>query len=97
LPRDIPGRWEVEISHLNIGDSVHVRDIVLPNMEVLTDADRVVCVVIAPTVEEVVAPTAAVTAEGAAAPAEGAAAATAAAAPATPEKGKTGGKERSKD
>jgi large subunit ribosomal protein L25 len=92
LPRDIPGRWEVDISSLNIGDSIHVRDVVLPDMEVLTDGDRVVCVVIAPTVEEITAPSAAVAAEGAAAtaaPAEPAAAA--------PEKGKAGGKEKSKD
>jgi len=92
LPRDIPGRWEVDISHLAIGDSLHVRDIVLPNMEVLTEADRVVCVVVSPTVEEVAAPAAAATAEGAAAgaatPAEGAAAAPAA------EKGKPAGKEK---
>ena len=30
LPRDLPDRITVDVSHLNIGDSIHVRDIQLP-------------------------------------------------------------------
>jgi large subunit ribosomal protein L25 len=49
LPRDIPGRWELDVSNLDVGDSVLVSDIELPNMERLTEGRRVVAVVVSPT------------------------------------------------
>ncbi|HEY7472523.1 MAG TPA: 50S ribosomal protein L25/general stress protein Ctc [Gemmatimonadota bacterium] len=53
LPGNIPERVELDVSHLDIGDSIHVSDIELPDVEVLTDLDRSVVAVLAPTVIEV--------------------------------------------
>jgi large subunit ribosomal protein L25 len=53
LPRAIPESVEVDVSALGIGDSIHVRDLVLPEgVEVRTDADQTVASVIAPSVAE---------------------------------------------
>ena len=54
LPQDLPERFVVDISNLEeIGDSVFVRDILLPSsVELLTDPDEMVIVVTAPIVEE---------------------------------------------
>jgi large subunit ribosomal protein L25 len=58
LPRAIPDELQIDVSNLEIGDSVHVRDIQLPEgVELRTDPDLGVAAVIPPTVEEV-APTA---------------------------------------
>jgi large subunit ribosomal protein L25 len=62
LPDQIPEQVDVDISTLEIGDSIHVSDLVLPEgVEVLVDADRTVCSVVPPTVsaetEPVEAPT----------------------------------------
>jgi large subunit ribosomal protein L25 len=53
LPGSIPEKIELEVSHLDIGDSIHVSDIQLPDVEILTDLDRAVVAVLAPTVIEV--------------------------------------------
>lgn len=53
LPGNIPEKVELDVSELDIGDSIHVRDITLPDIEVLTDLDRSVVAVLAPTVIEV--------------------------------------------
>lgn len=53
LPGNIPEKVELEVSHLDIGDSIHVSDIQLPDVEILTDLDRSVVAVLAPTVIEV--------------------------------------------
>ncbi len=84
LPTDLPDRVTVDVSELNIGDSIHVRDIKLPNGVVAkVQPDLTAFSVVAPAVEE--EPVAAA-AEGAAAgpevitekkPAEGEAAAAA--------------------
>lgn len=50
LPRDIPEAVDLEIGHLDIGDSVHVKDISIPNVKILNDPDLVVVTVLAPTV-----------------------------------------------
>lgn len=51
MPDQIPELLEVDVSALEIGDSIHVSDIALPEgIEVLVDADRSVCSVIPPTV-----------------------------------------------
>jgi large subunit ribosomal protein L25 len=64
LPDSIPDTIEVDISSLQIGDSVHVRDLSMPEgVEVLVDGDRTVCSVVPPTVS-------AEAAEAAAEPAE---------------------------
>jgi large subunit ribosomal protein L25 len=52
LPDRIPDSIEVDISSLEIGDSVHVGDITPPEgVEFLVDADRTVCSVQPPAVE----------------------------------------------
>ncbi|HJR53654.1 MAG TPA: 50S ribosomal protein L25/general stress protein Ctc [Gemmatimonadota bacterium] len=53
LPGNIPEKIELEVSHLDIGDSIHVSDIELPDVEILTELDRSVVAVLAPTVIEV--------------------------------------------
>jgi len=85
LPRAIPDQIEVDVSQLEIGDSIHVRDLALPQGVTLkSDADLSVVSVVAPAAEEVAAPVAAAEAV----PAEGAeAAAPAAAAAPAPGKG----------
>lgn len=52
LPGNIPEKVEIDVSELDIGDSVHVGDITLPDIEILTDLDRSVVAVLAPTVIE---------------------------------------------
>lgn len=53
LPRDLPDRITVDVSELNIGDSIHVRQIALPSGVTTTHpADLTVFSVLAPTVEE---------------------------------------------
>ncbi len=66
LPKDLPDKLTVDVSALNIGDSIHVRDIPLPEgVRTRIHADLTVFSVLAPTVEE--EPVAEVAAEGAAA------------------------------
>jgi large subunit ribosomal protein L25 len=58
-PANIPNHVEVDVNPLRIGDSVHVRDIALPEgVELVGESDSTVCVVSAPrAVVETVAPT----------------------------------------
>lgn len=49
LPRDIPEVAEVDISHLEIGDSVRVSDVSLPRVTILNDADLPIASVTQPT------------------------------------------------
>jgi large subunit ribosomal protein L25 len=82
MPLAIPERIDVDVSNLGIGDAIHVRDIQLP-VDVVSkiEADTTLVHVIAPRLEEEIAPAAEVPAEGEAAPAaEGEAAAAPAAA-----------------
>lgn len=75
LPGALPQRVEIDVTGLEIGDSLHVRDLKLPEGVVpLTDRDEMVVVVHAPRAHEEAAPTAeaaaaADTTLGAAAPA----------------------------
>jgi large subunit ribosomal protein L25 len=76
LPRAIPESIEVEISHLEVGDVIHVRELTLPEgVTLVTDGDLGVVHIALPqaepTPEEAAA--AAATTEGAAAPAAAAA------------------------
>jgi large subunit ribosomal protein L25 len=53
LPRDLPDLVTVEISRLNIGDAIHVREIQLPSgVTTKVPPDLTVFSVLAPTVEE---------------------------------------------
>jgi large subunit ribosomal protein L25 len=53
LPRDLPDLITADVSALNIGDSIHVRDLQLPaGVTAKTPADLTVFSVMAPTVEE---------------------------------------------
>lgn len=53
LPGDIPGKIEVDVSNLDIGDSLHVEEIdVGDKVTLLYDSNFTVATVVAPTVEE---------------------------------------------
>jgi large subunit ribosomal protein L25 len=58
LPSDIPEAIHVDVSNLNIGDLLRVKDLVVPKgVTILLDGERTVCSVQVPTkLEEVVAP-----------------------------------------
>jgi large subunit ribosomal protein L25 len=48
-PVNIPNHIDVDVSHLAMGHSLHVRDLELPEgLEVLSDEDATICAVIAP-------------------------------------------------
>lgn len=94
LPKNLPDKLPVDVSHLNLNDAVHVRDIPLPEgVRTRMDGDVVIAMVAEPKVEAEPEPAAAAAAAapaaGAAAPAAGAAApAAGAAAPAAAAKKK---------
>ena len=52
LPTAIPAALEVDVSHLGIGQSVHVRDLKDAGVTVLTDGEVTLATVVAPTVHE---------------------------------------------
>ena len=55
LPSAIPGAIEVDITELDVGDSIHVQEIQLPeDVELPEDVDFTVITILAPKVEEVV-------------------------------------------
>jgi large subunit ribosomal protein L25 len=59
LPTDIPNRLEVDVTLLNIGDTLHVSDIKAERVTIKTEAERAIATVVPPTIlEEVVAPAA---------------------------------------
>ncbi len=51
LPMDIPEKVIVDVSALNIGNSIHVRDVVIPNIVIKESADEVLATVTHPTRE----------------------------------------------
>ena len=55
LPGDIPERIELDVSALDIGDSVRVSDVSLPNVQIPGDPERAIVSVVPPTVIEEVA------------------------------------------
>jgi large subunit ribosomal protein L25 len=60
LPRDLPDRITVDVSNLNIGDSIHVRDIQMPSgVTPKAQLDLTAFSVVAPAVEEEPVPVAA--------------------------------------
>ena len=52
LPRHIPENLEIDVTELNIGDSIHVRDLDYENITILNHEDATVITVGAPRVEE---------------------------------------------
>jgi large subunit ribosomal protein L25 len=69
LPTAIPREILVDVSPLDVGDSLHVRDLVLPEgVELRSDADLSVISVVLPAAEVAPTPTEAVPAAGEAAP-----------------------------
>lgn len=51
LPKDLPEFVDVDVTDLTVGHSVHIRDIQVPNAEILDDPDATVCTVVPPRVE----------------------------------------------
>jgi len=56
LPTDIPARLEVDVSGLQIGDTLHVSDIKAERATIKTEADRAIATVVPPTILEEVKP-----------------------------------------
>jgi large subunit ribosomal protein L25 len=52
LPGDIPPSIDVDVSALDIGDSIHVADITLEKAKILVDPDQTLVTVVPPTVYE---------------------------------------------
>jgi large subunit ribosomal protein L25 len=48
---DIPDRLDVDVTSLHVGQSLHVRDLQIANVVILTDPDKTICSVVAPKVE----------------------------------------------
>ena len=63
MPENIPDRVELDVSALKIGDSLHTRDLSIPNAVILTGADLTIATVVPPRAEEVAAPAAEATTE----------------------------------
>jgi large subunit ribosomal protein L25 len=63
LPEHIPDRLDVDVTNLTMGHSLHVRDITIPNAQILTSGDLTIATIVAPRTEEVAAPTAEAVAE----------------------------------
>ena len=59
LPTDIPNHLEVDVSLLNIGDTLHVSDIKAERVTIKTEAERAIATVVPPTILEEVTPAAA--------------------------------------
>jgi large subunit ribosomal protein L25 len=73
LPKDIPDRFEVDVTELGIGDSIHVSDLVAPEgVKILTSEENVIALVAMARMEVVEEAEEEEELEGAAAEAEGA-------------------------
>ncbi len=42
LPKDIPNQIEIDVSHLDIGDTLFVKDLALENLTILTDPNEAI-------------------------------------------------------
>jgi len=51
LPRHMPEAIEIDVDSLTVGHSLHVRDLEIPNAEILEDPDQTICTVVPPRVE----------------------------------------------
>jgi len=71
LPLDIPDFFNVEVSHLDIGDSAHIEDLTMPEgIKAIYESNLALVAVVPPTVEEAPTPAAAPVEAVAVAPAE---------------------------
>jgi large subunit ribosomal protein L25 len=52
LPGDIPERLELDVTHLGVGESLHVSDVSIPKATILNDPELAICSVVASRVEE---------------------------------------------
>ena len=52
LPGDIPKSIDIDVSHLNIGDSIHVQDIHVEKARIISDTNFTIATVVPPAVEE---------------------------------------------
>lgn len=52
LPGDIPERLELDVTHLGVGESLHVSDVTIPNATILNDPELAICSVVSSRVEE---------------------------------------------
>ncbi|MBM2840022.1 MAG: ribosomal protein [Bacteroidetes bacterium] len=59
LPKDIPGKIEIDVANLEMNRSVHVRELNVPNVTILENMDAAVVGIIPPTIEKEPEPTAA--------------------------------------
>lgn len=53
LPKDIPAAIEVDVENLELGRSVHVSEVSVPNATILNDGELVICTVTVPTTQAV--------------------------------------------
>jgi large subunit ribosomal protein L25 len=53
LPADIPSAIEIDVSEMNVGESIHVRELPVAGYEFLADGSQVVVHIASPTVEAV--------------------------------------------
>ena len=65
LPLDIPEFFNVEVSHLDIGDSAHIEDLSMPEgIKAIYESNFALVAVVPPTIEEAPTPAVAVPVEG---------------------------------
>ena len=50
LPKDLPESIELDISELALGDSIHISDIDIPNVEFNLPEDAIICTIVKPRV-----------------------------------------------
>jgi large subunit ribosomal protein L25 len=53
LPADIPEHIEVDVTELDVGDSIHIQDLPMEKVKILTELQRSVATVVPPTVIKV--------------------------------------------
>lgn len=58
LPTEIPNEVVVDVTPLRIGDSIRVKDVSLPGVEILTEPERAIVTVVAPSILKEAAPAA---------------------------------------
>lgn len=52
LPSNIPSHFDIDISQLNIGDSIKVSDVKIDSVKILNDDNASIVAVVAPSVEK---------------------------------------------
>lgn len=68
LPKDMPDHIQIDVTALTVGQSIHVSDLDVPNVEILADSHATICTVVAPRVEAEAAELAGAEEEGIAEP-----------------------------